>query len=154
MTDWQTYIDKARHDPRSPTILTAIISIMLIFTVWDMISDFIPQHKKITAAQTQPIQPLTQVANLHIFGVYSSTLQALPATRLTLTLEGTAVVLDAPTQSRALITANQITKVYQVGDTISSNATITHIAKHHVVINDNGALEKLSLPIETLDNTP
>jgi general secretion pathway protein C len=59
--------------------------------------------------------------------------------------------VEFPKQSRALIAApNMPAKVYQVGDTLPGNATIERIAKEYVVINDNGTLEKLALPIKTL----
>jgi hypothetical protein len=37
-----------------------------------------------------------------------------------------------------------------VGDALPGNATITRIGKHDVVLEDNGTLEKLALPIETI----
>jgi hypothetical protein len=43
--------------------------------------------------------------------------------------------------------------VYQVGDILSGGAAITRIAKYYVVINYNGTLEKIALPIQTLTNS-
>ena len=56
-----------------------------------------------------------------------------------------------PTQSRALISSPSApAEVYQVGSSVPGNATVTRIAKHYVVLNYNGTLEKLALPIQTL----
>lgn len=144
-----------RHDPRTPRALTAIIALLFILALWNTITDFISHHTKIIAAQhAEKITPLTHVADLHIFGIYINQTQNLPATQLQLTLDGTVVVLGAPNESLALITGpGEPTKVYHVGNALPGNATITSIAKHEVIINDNGQLQKLLLPIDKLNNT-
>lgn len=144
-----------RQDQRTPRTITAIIAFLFILTLWNTITDFISHHTKIVVAQTTKITPLTNVADLHIFGIYTNQTQNLPATSLQLTLDGTVVVLGAPNESLALITGpGEPTKIYHVGETLPGNATITSIAKHEVIINDDGRLEKLLLPIDKLNNNP
>lgn len=152
----QINLDRLRRDPRVPLIFAAIIALIFIFTLWGMINNFRAHYvKHIAMTQVTPIHSLVNIRALHLFGVYIHNLADLPATQLQLTLTGTVVSLDSPGQSRALIASpGQPTKVYQVGDMLPGNATITRVAKHHVVINDNGTLEKLSLPVEQLNNNP
>lgn len=142
-----------QHDPRVPRAITAVIVLLFILTVWSTMTDFTVHHTKIVATQTAKITPLINMANLHIFGVHAAQTQNLPATQLQLTLEGTLVVLEAPNESLALITGpGEPTKVYHVGNALPGNATLTSIAKHEVIINDNGQLQKLLLPVNKLNN--
>ena len=148
---WQTQLNQLRQDHRVPMVLTVIFAVLLLITVGNTLITLSMHHAKAALTQTQPIEPLANIADLHLFGVYSANLDNLPTSQLQLTLEGTVVSLEAPAQSYALITApSQPTKVYKVGDTLPGNATVTRIAKHYVVLDDNGTLEKLALPIETI----
>ena len=155
MMQWQTQLDQLRRDHRVPITLTALFALLLLWAVSDFIGTFTAHNLNMTAIKTT-IAPehLQNLADLHLFGVYASNLDALPTTQLQLTLEGTIVILEAPAQSRALIASpNAPTKVYQVGDALPGNATITRIAKQYVVVDDNGMLEKLVLPIQTVTNS-
>lgn len=148
---WQTQLNQLRQDHRVPMVLTAFFAILLLMTVGNTIITLTAHHAKAALTKTQPIEPLANIADLHLFGVYSANLDNVPTTQLQLTLEGTVVSIEAPAQSYAMITApNQSAKVYKVGDTLPGNATVTRIAKHYVVLDDNGTLEKLALPIETI----
>lgn len=154
MAQWQTTIDELRKDQRVPLVIAAVLALLLLWMMWQTISGFIEGRRNLTV--NQPVaasEHLQNLADLHLFGVYSTNLESLPTTQLQLVLEGTVVIVDAPTLSRALITApGAPTKVYKVGDTLPGNATITRIAKQYVVLNDNGMLEKLALPINMLKN--
>lgn len=154
MTQWQTQLEQLRKDQRVPIVLTVLLALLLLMAVWDTINTIVQHHQKLAAQKIMATpEPLHNLANLHLFGVYANNLDNLPNTQLQFTLEGTVVYLAQPKQSRALIAApHQPAKVYQVGDTLPGNATITRIAKHYVVIDDNGTLEKLALPINTLQN--
>ncbi len=148
---WQTQLNQLRQDHRLPMVLTAVFAVLLLITIGNTVITLTAHHAKIALTKAQPIEPMTNIADLHLFGVYSANLDNLPTTQLQLTLAGTVVSLEAPAQSYALITApSQPTKVYKVGDTLPGNATVTRIAKQYVVVNDNGTLEKLALPIETI----
>lgn len=152
MVQWQMQLERLHKDQRVPIALTVLFALLLFMTVWDCIST-IAQHQRTAAMQKTmtPPEHLHNLANLHLFGVYASNLDSLPNTQLQFTLEGTIVFVESPSQSRALIAApNMPAKVYQVDDILPGNATITRIAKEYVVINDNGTLEKLALPINTL----
>lgn len=155
MTQWQTQLDQLRRDHRVPIALAALFALLLLWAVSDFINTFTAHNLNMTTTKTI-IAPehLQNLADLHLFGIYASNLDALPTTQLQLTLEGTIVILDTPAQSRALIASpNAPAKVYRTGDTLPGNTTITRIAKEYVVLNDNGALEKLALPIQTVTNS-
>ena len=154
MAEWQTQLRQVCRDQRVPLMLAALFALLLFWAAWNFITSFATTHRNITATlSTSKPAHLHNLADLHLLGVYGDNLENLPNTQLQFTLEGTVVVLEIPAQSRALITApNQPTKVYQVGDTLPGNAIITRIAKHYVVLNDNGTLEKLVLPIKMISN--
>lgn len=151
VTTWQTQFNQLRQDHRVPLILTAFFVVLLLVTIGNTVITLTAHHTRIALTKTQPIEPLANIADLHLFGVYSANLDNLPNTQLQLTLEGTVVSLDVPAQSYAMITSpNQTTKVYKIGDALPGNAIVTRIAKHYIIVNDNGTLEKLALPIETI----
>ena len=151
MFNWQTQLDTLRQDSRMPLLITAVITVLLLIAIGTSVSDFMDHHHKTIALKTKSIEPIIHIADLHLFGIYDASLNNLPNTQLQLTLEGTMVILGLPSQSRAIITSpGQPTQVYQVGDTLPGNATITRISKHYIVLNDNGTLEKLALPIQTI----
>lgn len=154
MASSQINLDQLRRDPRVPLILAAIIAVIFIFTLWGMISQFLThQAKHVAITQAAPTHRLVNISDLHLFGVYINNLQDLPTTQLQLTLSGTVVSVNSPDESHALIASpGQPTKVYQVGDTLPGNATITRVARHYVVINENGTLQKLALPVDQLSN--
>ncbi|EKD77295.1 MAG: hypothetical protein ACD_42C00396G0010 [uncultured bacterium] len=153
MSRLEIQLDQLRRDYRVPAILTVFFTILLLFVIGNSVAELMSHHAKITAVKMQPITLLPQLADLHLLGAYRSTADNLPTTQLQLTLEGTIVLLDHPKQSRALIAApNEPAQVYQIGDALPGNATVTDIAKHYVVINDNGSLEKLPLPIQLINN--
>lgn len=152
MMEWQTQFDTLRRNHRTPLVITVFLGILLLLAMWQFAQTFITTRIRITSiTQTAPEQ-LQNLADLHMFGVYAAS-DNLPITQLPFTLEGTVIFLDAPNQSHALIAASaEPAKVYQVGDTLSGNITITRIAKMYVVLDDNGTLEKLTLPIQLLTN--
>src|SRR3989338_9014703 len=155
MTQWRTQLEQLHKDHRVPVMLTVLFALLLLLAIWDCFHT-ITQHHRTMTAQKITIAPehLQNLADLHLFGVYASNLDALPTTQLQLTLEGTIVILEAPAQSRALIASpNAPAKVYRAGDALPGNATITRIAKEYVVVDDNGMLEKLVLPIQTVTNS-
>lgn len=152
MTQWQTQLDQIRRDHRTPLAIAGLFAILLLWAMNNLIDTFKTHHTAITAAKSivtpMHLQPL---AKLHLFGVYAANLDDLPTTQLQLTLEGTIVIPDMPAQSRALIASPSApAEVYQVGNSVPGNASVTRIAKHYVVLDYNGTLEKLALPIQTL----
>ena len=147
MTQWQMQLEQYRRDHRTPLVITALLGVLLLLAVWQFAQTFISAPVTTTSMTQAVPEKLQNLADLHLFGVFAAT-DNLPVTQLPFTLEGTVVFIDAPNQSRALISSSsEPAKVYQVGDTLPGNATITRIAKDYVVLNDNGTLEKLALPI-------
>lgn len=153
MRDWQNQIEKIGKDYRTPWAVTSIALILLLLAIWQFITEFKTTHHKITVAKVMtPVSKPIQIANLHIFGLYSANVQDLPTTRLQLTLQGTIVVMDSPELSRAIIAVpNTPAKIFKIGDTLPGNASITKITKDFVVIDDNGSLQKLLLPVPKLE---
>lgn len=153
MREWQTQLDTLRRDQRVPLGLAVFLSLLLLWAVINFITVFFHSEPKAAAVQTVSVTKHTQnLADLHLFGAYSAI--ALPVTDLQLTLEGTIVVIDSPLRSQALISSpGQPAEVYHVGESLPGNATVTRIDKDYVVLNDNGALQKLALPIQTVANS-
>lgn len=153
MTNWQTQLNQLQQEPHLPVALTVLFGIFALITIVNTAITLTTHHMQITATQAQPVKPLDNIADLHLFGIYSANLDNLPVTQLQLTLAGTVVSLETPEQSYALIaSSDHQTKVYRTGDTLPDNATISRIAKQYVVLDDNGALEKLVIPIETISS--
>lgn len=152
MAQWQAQLDSLRRDQRTPLVIAAIFIILLFLSISQLINTILDHTTKIQAAQTAASpERLINLAELHMFGVFSANLDSLPTTTLQLTLEGTVVNVDSPADSYAIIgSPNQPAKMYQVGNTLPGNATITRITKDYIVLNDNGTLEKLALPIPPL----
>ena len=152
MPNWQAKLDVLQQDPRTPIVLTLLFAVLLLWAALDFLAVFFQTSPKIpSTATTTTSQPTENLADFHPFGVYSAALTNLPTTQLQLTLEGTIVMLGTPDDSEALISSpNEPTKVYRIGDTLPGNATIMHIHKHYVVLNENGMMQKLPLPIETI----
>lgn len=151
MPTWQNYIEKYRTDHRVPMVVAIFFAAGLLIALWQFIHDF--SHHVIKSANIvmRPTPSLPNIADLHLFGIYNESTTDLPITQLQLSLVGTIVMMHAPNESRALIAApSGPTKVYQVGSTVPGNATVSHIEKNYVVLNSNGGLQKLMLPIEKL----
>lgn len=147
----KTLLEQLRHDHRAPLILSVFFSVFSLIILWNTANRFISHRAQLTAEKIHPMSAPINIADLHLFGLYTSTLSTLPNTPLQLTLQGTIIDIDVPSQSRALIaTFSGPTKLYQVGDTVPGNAIITRIEQHSVILNDNSALEKLVLPIKTV----
>lgn len=97
------------------------------------------------------------IANAHLFGVANSELveiqplvdetENLRDTRLVdLSLKGT-IASDLPEMSIAIIAdGNKEEKVYVLGDSIASGATLHAVHADRIVLNENGVLTNLKLP--------
>lgn len=153
MAEWRTQLEQYRRDHRTPLVITALLGILLLSAIWQFAQTFMTTPLKITPIKPIAHEQLQNIAELHMFGMYTAT-DNLPITQLPFKLEGTIVFLDAPNQSRALIsTSSEPAKVYQTGNTLPGNVTITRIAKEYIVLDDNGTLEKLALPIHFLETS-
>lgn len=140
-----------RHTTYTPIILMVLFVMLCVETAWQLIDTF-TLHPTVFNAdkniKTDYHYPINQV---HLFGRYAANLDTLPHTTLPFTLEGTVVEMGNPALSHAMIkTAAQHTKVYRVGDALPNNIIISQITKEYVILNNNGQLEKLPLPIQTV----
>ena len=151
--DWQTELDKLRRNPRTPVIGTVFFGVCLLWSIGIFIATFMqksPAPPPIAAHITAPPINLSQ---LHLFGVYNAALANLPTASSQFALQGTVVVTNSPNESQALIASSgQPAEAYHVGDSLPGGATITHISQDNVIINQNGTLEKLALPIQTVSS--
>lgn len=156
MMQWQTQWDQLRRDERLPIGLSILFGLFILFTVMNFVQTILT-HQHTTAEKPTSVETarVNNIASLHLFGLHDTTLVNIPTAQLQLTLEGTIVFLDNPQQSRAVISQpGGVAKVYKVGDTLPGNATINSISKHEVVVNDNGTLAKLVLPIHLIKGMP
>lgn len=97
---------------------------------------------------------IPSIASWHLFGLYNQSVIEVPKTKLQLSLQGIALSLYSEKDSHAIITApNQPIKVYQVGDTVPGGAVIRQIFRDQVILDDNGRLESLNLPVPKINTT-
>ncbi len=102
---------------------------------------------------------VASIAENHVFGeadasdeaapepVQSDT-EALVDTRKNLVLKGT-IASDLPEFSVAVIEVdNASQRVYAIGDSLGSGATLHEVHRYRVVLNENGALTNLRIPSE------
>lgn len=151
INNWSQWIDQLRKHRLTPLIITVIFLLAILLTGWQIFESFQPPKTKPQAPLIKGPITTPHVANLHLMGVYDVASADIPVTQLQLTLQGTVVFLDDPTQSRALILSpGQPTKVYKVGDFVPGNAKVEKIDPHSIVLNDNGQLQKLRMPIQVL----
>jgi len=132
------------------TVVIGISCLLLLFItwqVWTTIRFFQDQQTppsdivQITSSYQAPTL-LSDLADRHLFGISPS--QDAPETQLNLQLSGIYQSSSINSESYALITMDQNTQNYTVGDVIA-NAVIEEILPNRVVIRHNGRLETLSL---------
>lgn len=152
MTDWQAEFEKLRRNPRVPVIAIIFFGACLLWSVGSFITIFLQSAPPPPPTPDRIAAPPTPLANLHVFGIYTTALDDLPIANIGMTLEGTVVISTAPSTSQALIgNGQQIPKVYHEGDNLPGDIKINHIDEHYVIINNNGSMEKLVLPIKTVN---
>lgn len=153
LDNWQELVTQIRKYQYTPLIIALIFGLAALITAWQLISDF--RSTRVQPAPPPVTTPVatTDVAALHLMGIYDAKTADIPATQLQLTLQGTVVSVDDPARSHALIQSpGQPTKVYQVGDFVPGNAKIEKIEKDFVILDDNGQLQKLRMPVPVLPN--
>ena len=147
------YKELLRKDPRTPMVIAIVfffLSAILLFNFITKISNNAPNPALPEQAQTQP-QPVMNIAQFHLFGIYDASLDNLPETQLQLTLQGTIVNLLQPDLSHAIISSpGQSSKVYHPGDPLPGGATLKRVLKDEVILENNGNLQTLKLPIPML----
>ena len=131
-----------------------IIGLILYLWVKFIYSDTASQNVKIkslnaTQSTVQPVLNSGSVSQFHLFGSSQKTSQKSTAhnkSSLNLTLSGT-MSLPNNKEGFAFIADSQGTqKKFNVGDKVFNLAKLKEIHKNHVILNNNGKDEKLSLP--------
>lgn len=116
---------------------------------------FPPTPPIVAAPTTQTPLTVADMMNLQLFGIYQPPSALAPETRLHLILKGVFATND-PLQGSAIIISKDIGKnpnrdyTYVVGDKLPGGATITGVYPDYVELNNQGRLEKLPLPIRTI----
>lgn len=141
-----------RKDPRIPLLITVVFAFLMIISLAQMIKTLtFNENDSITALPHSAVNIRHQqahIAQFHLFGVYDESLAELPPTQLQLTLEGIGLGVSPGEISRVLIEGpNTPTKIYKVGDIVPGGAVIRHIFRDRIILNDNGRLESLKLPV-------
>lgn len=148
-----TILNKLKNDARVPPMLATTI---LALTVWLVISTFsniyyAPNTSRDAKLNTYHQHSSTTIAQYHLFGIYDASLNNLPETTLTLSLEGAILNVDDPALSSAIIKAPNVrAKIYHIGDQLPGGATLKRVLKDAIILNNHGDLSQLRIPIETL----
>lgn len=139
-----------RQDNRIPLALMALMGLLLIVYLYDLITDFhIEQPLPLPASSH--IESVAQIEQLHVFGIYNDNLQNLPETQLQLTLEGVMLSVRNQAQSYAIVSSPSVpAQAYKIGATLPGDATLKKIMKDEIVINYQGVLQSLKMPVDVL----
>jgi type II secretory pathway component PulC len=142
-------------DARFPFIIMGLFAFLTICSLWQMVAVFkINDHPRDEMNQNVAIPSVIDISQQHLFGQYDESLADLPPTSLQLTLQGIVMGLMDSDGSRVLIAApNQSTKVYKVGDSVAGGVSIRQILRDRVILEDNGRLESLNLPVPEVAGT-
>lgn len=153
-----------RHEPWLFRLVLLAVLILLASTLSGLTWQLVTPHPPIevvmpapTPAETSRIQaqnPAIPLALKHLFGtaeVLGDTPADAPETRLDLKLVGVFATGDASALAIIIPGQRQAT-LYGVGDTLPSNATLRSVYPDRVILERNGQLETLKLPLETLDS--
>jgi general secretion pathway protein C len=133
----------------------ALFALLIIYSLWQVVTIFKIADYKINLVNTQIVIPtVADISPQHLFGQYDENLSNLPSTQLKLTLQGIAMGVIDSEGSRALIAApNQPAKVYKIGDSLPGGAVIHEILRDRVILNDSGRFENLNLPVPPVSGT-
>ncbi|MBD3620411.1 MAG: type II secretion system protein GspC [Chromatiales bacterium] len=153
-----------RHEPWLFRLAVLAVLILLARTLSGLTWQLVTPHPPIevvmpapTPAETSRVQaqnPAIPLALKHLFGtaeVLGDTPADAPETRLDLKLVGVFATGDASALAIIIPGQRQAT-LYGVGDTLPGNATLRSVYPDRVILERNGQLETLKLPLETLDS--
>ena len=147
-TRFEPYLDFFRKDPRAPLLITVMLALFLILTIEQMITTFTAATSSALISARNTPSSLPNIGSTHLFGNYNQSMANLPQTQLQLSLQGIELAMTPGDSSYVLIgTPNQATKVYQAGDSVPGGAVIHTIFRDRVILDDNGRLESLNLPV-------
>ena len=155
---------------RLPGIVTAILVVILGWQLASLVWTFVPGSPAgdpivatppaavMNAGGGSQSADVEAVASAHLFGEANpedvvvvpldAPTEELEETRLALTLKGTMAGTDNRLTAAIIADNRNEEKVYTIGDTIVSGATLHAVYRDQVVLNRNGTLEALKLPKE------
>jgi len=172
--NWPSFasIDSAAVNRFLPPLVSLLLVVVIAWQIAKMIwmlvpgsaagvSVPLPDSLPQTGATAATSADVDAIAAAHLFGIADAeavgpapTVEEnvdLEVTRLQLVLNGT-VASDVPQYSVAIISdAGKNQTVYTVGDSVGNNATLHAVYADRVVLNENGKLTNLRLPLEFKD---
>lgn len=146
------------NTPLVALVLLGFFSLLAVWSGWNSINSILhpPQSGDNSVYRAPTKVDLNQASQFHLLGADATNLGDLPLASLGVTLIG--IFADNQNKSTALITlSGGQSKMYHVGDKLAPNVTIEKILTDSVVVQHNGRLEKLAMPIKPLtfsDNLP
>ena len=128
--------------------LLAIYNFFGMFCAW--YSDYALTHAPQAVASDQSVdlslQRIAQIPEQHVFGISPiEDTDFLPITTLQVHLTGTATATDKQESTALISQSGKLSRVYRVGDELTSGISINAINADSVVLEHNGHLEKLPL---------
>lgn len=146
------YLNRYKH--QLPWLVAAVLVLITVITLLTDISYFrFDLPAAITTANN--LSHPVNLADEHIFGLFSDDFDDLPETQLQLTLQGTGVDHRDTAVSIAIISSpNQKARLFHIGDDVPGGAEIKDILFDRIVIDNNGELQKLSMHVPVLNNQP
>ncbi len=153
---FQTVWEPLRKDARLPLLITAAMGLFILYLLWQLAVIFFGNHDSRTESSLgAPVVALSSpdIAQFHLFGKYNQSVD-VPHTPLPLNLEGIALSVNGAEPSRVLIASPGLpAKIYTVGDTVPGGLLIRQISRDHVILDHNGRLESLYLPVPNVSST-
>lgn len=142
---------KQLNTPFLAVFIIILLCLGMISTVWQTVQNIrnLSANDMSDNFRQQPSINVRVLSSEHILGNYNTNVGDLPLASLGVTL--IAVFADANNTSSALImTGNGGSKFYHLGDKLAANVVIEKILPYSVIVDHNGRLEKLTLPIHPL----
>jgi len=142
------------------TLLLVMVCATFVYTIWQWRSDWILAHQQLE--ETAVIKNnnnenlIASIPDAHLFGKAAPNIahiNEVPISSLQLQVKG--IVKQNNGQSKVLIsTAGQPSKIYKIGDAVSSGVKVYGITTDTVILENNGRMEKLPLLREKLQFKP
>lgn len=134
-----------------PFLILSGIALMLGYYIVYFTATFRWSVSPVVVSQALPAIVVPNASQWHLFGAYDNSTALLPVTTLALQLEGVMVSPNQPRASYAIIQPpGHPAKVYRVGDTMPGGITLKRITNDQVVIEYQGRLQRLLLPVQQL----
>lgn len=131
----------------------------LFYDIWQWHSDwrFIHEPLPNLPAKTAQTIDLSNIPDAHIFGKPLAKTSNVPISSLHLQVTGIVKIennQDDKGSKVYLSTSGQPSKIYRIGDSVSSGVKIYSIESDAVILENNGRFEKLPLQREPLQFKP